>query len=114
MTVTALDRWPLIGRRDVLDRFGQALDDRAAGGFLIHGDAGVGKTRLADECLALAERSGAPVGRAVATRTAAALPLGAVAHLLPMPVTVGAAARGSGPGVDPVALFERAREVLSD
>ena len=120
MTATALDRWPLIGRRDLLDRFGEALGDPAAGGFLVHGDAGVGKTRLADECLAQVERSGAPVGRAVATRTAAALPLGAIAHLLPLPVAAGPATAGgsvpgeAGPGVDPVALFERAREVLAD
>ena len=55
----------------------------AAHGFVIHGPAGVGKTRLADQCLALADHEGRNVSRATATEGARETPLGALAHLLP-------------------------------
>jgi DNA-binding CsgD family transcriptional regulator len=44
--------------------------------------AGVGKTRLGLECLAVAEHAGLATARVVATRAAAGLPFGAVASLL--------------------------------
>ena len=61
MTAVALGRWPLIGRREVIDRFLVALEDPDAGGFLVVGDAGVGKTRLADEVAARAKEAGMTV-----------------------------------------------------
>jgi len=49
VTIT-LPRWPLIGRRAELEVFEQALCSGEHSGLVIHGRAGVGKTRLADEC----------------------------------------------------------------
>src|SRR4051812_44077174 len=76
--------WPLVGRHEELDLFTATLADARAHGFVIHGPAGVGKTRLADQCLALAaDRAGRFVARATATEGSRPVPLGALAHLLP-------------------------------
>jgi DNA-binding CsgD family transcriptional regulator len=75
-----------------------ALVDRARGAVLICGPAGVGKTRLANEFLALAKAEGRACGRATASAAAAQFPLGALAHLLPPGV--------GGKRSDAVALFE--------
>ena len=45
-------QWPLVGRHEEIELFSATLDDPRAHGFVIHGAAGVGKTRLADQCLA--------------------------------------------------------------
>jgi ATP/maltotriose-dependent transcriptional regulator MalT len=50
---------------------------------VLHGPAGVGKTRLAEEALNRAERSGRTVARAVGHPSTQPIPLGALAHLLP-------------------------------
>lgn len=50
--------------------------------MVIHGRAGVGKTRLADECAAQAGADGYPTERVVGSRTTALMPLGAVVGLL--------------------------------
>src|SRR5262249_50974329 len=65
-----------------LERIGDA---RAQGrpGVVITAAAGVGKSRLAREVVALAERDGAMAGWVQATRSAAAIPLAAFAELLP-------------------------------
>src|SRR5829696_4732596 len=76
-------QWPLVGRHEELDLFAATLGDDRAHGFVIHGPAGVGKTRLADQCLALADRAGRNVARATATEGSRSVPLGALAHLLP-------------------------------
>ena len=73
-------QWPLVGRHDELETFLGSLADPRAHGFVIHGPAGVGKTRLADQCLALADREGRNVARATATEGARDTPLGALAH----------------------------------
>jgi replication-associated recombination protein RarA len=52
-------------------------------GVILAGLAGVGKTRLALECLRLAESAGLATASVSATRAAAALPFGALAPLLP-------------------------------
>ena len=91
-------RWPLVGRAGELADFRKALADRSRGGVLIFGPAGVGKTRLAEEFLAVAEGAGRDTGRATASATAAQVPLGALAHLLPAGV-------GSD-RCDAVALFD--------
>lgn len=71
-----LPRWPLIGRRAELEVFEQALcsDDRT--GLLIYGLAGVGKTRLADECREWAAASGHPTEHVTGSRTTVLLPPG--------------------------------------
>ena len=45
-----LQRWPIVGRRSELEVFSEALCSGEHAGLVIHGRAGVGKTRLADEC----------------------------------------------------------------
>ena len=76
----ALDRrrplWPLVGRDAELALLARALHDR--GGAVVAGAPGVGKTRLLLEAEAFAIGH---VERIVASRSAAALPLGAFAHL---------------------------------
>ena len=76
-------QWPLVARHEELELFTATLTDARAHGFVIHGAAGVGKTRLADQCLAIADRAGRNVARATATEGSRSMPLGALAHLLP-------------------------------
>ena len=45
-----LPRWPIVGRRPELEVFERALGSGGPVGLVIYGRAGVGKTRLADEC----------------------------------------------------------------
>jgi DNA-binding CsgD family transcriptional regulator len=89
--------WPLTGRDDELEAFRRTLADPAQRAFVIHGPAGSGKSRLAEECCAVAGGLGFRCRRAVTTAASAQVPLGALGHLLP-------------PGADPadqVALFRR-------
>ncbi|MFJ6048894.1 LuxR C-terminal-related transcriptional regulator [Streptomyces sp. NPDC092307] len=80
---SVLRRWPLVGREAELSGFDEVLPEARSAGFLIFGPAGVGKSRLAEECLDRAIALGYRAGRAVATAAAASVPLGAIAHLLP-------------------------------
>ena len=57
--------WPLTGRSAQLEELGRHYRDPARAGVVLHGPAGVGKTRLAEEALHLAERGGRQVERAV-------------------------------------------------
>ena len=93
--------------------FMQSLSDPGCEAFCIYGPSGVGKTRLGDECLALASEAGRPVLRATADRSADAVPLGAVAHLLP---TAALASRSEDDVSDTLAyarLFDAARAALA-
>lgn len=74
--------WPLVGRGAHLERVGTSLRG-GVGGVVLAGPAGVGKTRLATECLTLATGLGFVPLRVAATQAAAGLPLGAFASLLP-------------------------------
>ncbi len=86
--------WPLTGRASELDRLRQLVEAREQAGVVLVGPAGVGKTRLAKECLTAGEAAGYATALAVASRSAAGIPLGALAALLPaMPE---AAASGVG------------------
>ena len=73
----------MVGRHEELARAAAALDDPAAAGVVIHGAAGVGKSRLAAELLARAGGAGRVVVRARATSASASMPLGPLVHLLP-------------------------------
>ena len=97
--------WPLVGREAELRFVADALSDGVAGGVVIAGPAGVGKTRLALEVAQLAEAGGNIVAWVRATRSAASIPLGAFAPLLP------AADLRIPEGVE---LLARAREALAE
>jgi DNA-binding CsgD family transcriptional regulator len=105
-----LQRWPIVGRRSELEVFEEALCSGEHAGLVIHGRAGVGKTRLADECRAWAAASDHPTERVVGSRTTALLPLGAAAALL----AGGLGLPGPDGHVDTVALFERTRRALHE
>ncbi|KUI13181.1 LuxR family transcriptional regulator [Mycolicibacterium acapulense] len=68
---------PLAGRDGELAIIRRALGGSDKSGVVIVGAAGVGKTRLAREVLALAERAGDRTNWIVGTESAKALPLGA-------------------------------------
>jgi DNA-binding CsgD family transcriptional regulator len=99
-------QWPLVGRHEQLDLFTASLADPRAHGFVIHGAPGVGKTRLADQCLALADQQGRNVARATATDGSRSAPLGALAPLLPASI--------GDERADLVAIVSEVRAVLSD
>ena len=79
-----LANWPLIGRREELSILDRILGDGQFRGVLLAGAPGVGKTRLAREALAAAGAQGCFTGWAAASRAVAAIPFGAMAHLLPV------------------------------
>ncbi|MCU1378328.1 MAG: transcriptional regulator, LuxR family, partial [Acidimicrobiales bacterium] len=81
--------------------------DRGCPGVVLAGAAGVGKTRLALECLGLAEGAGLATVRVTASRSAAGLPFGAVAPLLP-PVDQA----GGSSAADRVVVLGRSAEAL--
>lgn len=83
--------WPLVGRDGevatitaLLGAFaGGGADRSTPSGALLYGPGGVGKTRVAAECLAVADHRGFTTSRAAATRASARITLGAMAPLLP-------------------------------
>jgi DNA-binding CsgD family transcriptional regulator len=76
-------QWPLIGRASELDALSAAIVTPGHHGVVIAGASGLGKTRLAHECLRAAEAAGLCTARVTATRAARAIPFGAIAPLLP-------------------------------
>ena len=62
------------------------LADDAMRGVLVHGPAGVGKTRLADESFEVATAQGRIGGRSAASAGAVGVSLGALIPLLPVEV----------------------------
>jgi DNA-binding CsgD family transcriptional regulator len=72
-----------VGRERELAHVAAAAISGDSKGLVLAGPPGVGKTRLAAECLAEVERAGLRTVRVAATRAAAALPFGALAPLLP-------------------------------
>ena len=75
--------WPLVGREAELTRIAEAMGDEDCRGVVVSAGAGVGKSRLAREAHAAAQRSGALAVWAQATRSSATVPLGAFAGLIP-------------------------------
>lgn len=107
---TLVERWPLVGRRPELSRFSRVLSESRSDAFLIHGPPGAGKTRLAEECLQVAERQGRACGRGAAGPDASEVPLGALAHLLC--AVLDSDEIGSGEVVDPLKVFARAQQAF--
>jgi DNA-binding CsgD family transcriptional regulator len=100
--------WPLTGRSAELEELGRLYRDGTCGGVVLFGSAGVGKTRLAEEALRLAERAGRRVERAVGHPATQMIPLGALVHVLPVELV-----RDVGVGEDErTALFYAARAEL--
>jgi len=88
MTLLSLmARWPIVGREREVALVGEALRDPAWSGVVIGGPTGAGKSRLAQECQALAEASGFGALWVTATRAAREIPLGALAGVLPRVAT---------------------------
>ncbi|HEY6425429.1 MAG TPA: LuxR C-terminal-related transcriptional regulator [Pseudonocardiaceae bacterium] len=77
------EEWPLVGRDRELDFAGRVLGTPRLSGLVLAGRPGVGKTRLAKETVVRAAAGGAVTVWARASKAAAGIPLGAVAHLLP-------------------------------
>jgi DNA-binding winged helix-turn-helix (wHTH) protein/DNA-binding CsgD family transcriptional regulator len=100
------DGWPLIGRTAQLETLARSFADPAVGGILLTGEAGVGKTRLAEECLYRAEVAGTPVVRAMGHAEGRSIPLAAVSHLLPSGITEF----GADGELNRAILFHRARD----
>lgn len=100
--------WPLTARSGLFEQIGRAYAQGEAGGVVLTGAAGVGKTRLGEELLlAAVER---PTARVVGHPATEQIPLGALAHLLPAEVSSDV---GTGED-DRSALFHRARTHLAD
>ncbi|MGW3285187.1 LuxR C-terminal-related transcriptional regulator [Streptomyces sp. NPDC001002] len=97
-------RWPLVGRQSHLDSFRKELSVGRTRGWLVCGPAGVGKTRLTQEFLDLAAAGKRRTANAVASRAAAQVPLGAIAHILPASVDM----------TDPVQGFQAVAQALSE
>ena len=79
--------WPLIGRSQETEAIEAAISASDASGIVVHGAAGVGKSRLAREALAAAESQGCQCRWAAGTSSARAIPLGAFAAWAPSGVT---------------------------
>ncbi|HYZ38339.1 MAG TPA: LuxR C-terminal-related transcriptional regulator [Pseudonocardiaceae bacterium] len=98
------DSWTLTGRDSELQFIAERLTGGESRSVVIAGPAGVGKTRLAREALAVAKRGGRVTRWAAGTNAAAAIPLGAVAHLLPAVETVS----------EPLTLLQRAGAAIAE
>ncbi|MFD5427382.1 LuxR C-terminal-related transcriptional regulator [Streptomyces sp. NPDC127084] len=72
-----------MGREAEVAMLRAAWADPECHGVILHGDAGVGKSRLAERFWDELAAAGTQTDRAVATAAAAVIPLGAIAHLLP-------------------------------
>jgi DNA-binding CsgD family transcriptional regulator len=86
--------WPLVGREAELDVLAGAMDDPTAGGVVLFGAAGVGKTRLAQCAIEMAEARGLATVSVRASRSASHIPFAALAPLfaelrLPSEVNAG-------------------------
>ena len=82
--------WPLTGRTAELNLIEAGLSAGTAGGVVLVGGPGAGKTRLAREGVLRAADTGRDTDWAVATRSAAVVPFGALWHLLAGAPRVGA------------------------
>jgi DNA-binding CsgD family transcriptional regulator len=77
--------WPFVGRDREMARLIALLGDPRQAGAVVAGPAGAGKTRLALEFRRQAAALGCSVARVAGTAAQRAIPLAALAHLLPTP-----------------------------
>jgi len=105
-----MSQWPIVGRQAELAAFERAMLSDTAAGIMVAGRAGVGKTRLADECHFRATAAGYPVERVIASRTTALVPLAAVAGLL----ADGFEQRGPDGQLDTGALYDQTIKALRE
>ncbi|MGW0017015.1 LuxR C-terminal-related transcriptional regulator [Rhodococcus sp. NPDC003382] len=70
--------WPLIGRSEQMRTIEAVIEASDVSGIVVHGGAGVGKSRLAREALSAAESKGCISRLVVGTSSGRAIPLGAV------------------------------------
>jgi hypothetical protein len=94
--------WPLVGRERELRAIASARASVGCRGTVVVAGAGVGKSRLAREACAVAEADGALAVWAQATASSAAIPLGALAGLIPEEASSG----------DPLELVRRTSQAL--
>lgn len=104
-----LSLWPLTARSAELEAFTRVWDSGRCRSVVVCGPAGVGKTRLAEEFLGVGARSGVLLGRATASKAAAAVPLGAIAHLIPPSVDMADPVRGFARVAEDIARRGRGR-----
>lgn len=105
------DQWPLVGRHEEMEQLQRAYRDHQVGGVLITGPAGIGKTRLARECVTHITAAGTPTVRVSGHAESAEVPLGAISHLLPSDVLASAAAAGD---LARTIVFQRARSAFEE
>ncbi|MGQ0776827.1 MAG: LuxR C-terminal-related transcriptional regulator [Pseudonocardiales bacterium] len=101
-SVLEKDSWTLVGRDSELKFIAERITEPRC--VIVAGPAGVGRTRLAREALMAAAGSGRPTRWVGATNAAAAIPLGAFAHLLPAVETAS----------DPLTLLQRAGNAIAE
>lgn len=80
---SATTRWPLVGRREEVEQCVAALATGEVRAVFVHGAAGVGKSRLAEEIVQQLTGCGWTTMWVRASVASSAIPLGALAHLLP-------------------------------
>jgi hypothetical protein len=78
-------RWPVVGRERELEAIARARAG-GEGGVVLYAAAGVGKSRVAREAVSEAGREGALTAWVQATSSAASMPLGAFAGVIPFEV----------------------------
>jgi DNA-binding SARP family transcriptional activator len=102
--------WPFVGRGADLERIAGWYLDGERGGVVLLGGAGLGKTRLAEECLRAAASAGLPTARIAGHPEGSDVILGGLARLLPPDIV---SASGAGAELDRSALFHRARAAIT-
>ena len=75
--------WPLTGRLEEMAAIEAAILASDASGIVVHGAAGVGKSRIAQQALSAGESQGYECRWAVGTSSARAIPLGAFTAWVP-------------------------------
>lgn len=81
--------WPLTGRDEERAALAALVGPDGVRSVVISGPPGIGRTRLAREAVAMADAEGHPTRWAAGTAAAAAVPLGAMVHLVPAPDGTG-------------------------